>query len=343
MNIQQNISLKPFNTFGIDVAANAFAEVFSKQELQIALQYFNQHPQALLIIGGGSNMLFTQDFDGLVLKNSLRGIDIVKQDGDKVFIKVAAGENWHQFVLWCIEKNFAGVENLSLIPGCVGATPMQNIGAYGVELKDVFNELEAIEIATGISRIFCNEDCHFGYRESVFKKEFKDQFIITSVTFKLHNLNVSEQYIYHIDYGDIKAELAENSVFELNIKAVSDAVIKIRSSKLPDPKELGNSGSFFKNPVISKEQFALLLQSNPLIPSYNTSEGKTKVPAGWLIEQCGWKGKRVGNTGAHAKQALVLVNYGNAKGSEVKELAAAIQQSVKEKFGIEIEAEVNIY
>ncbi len=343
MNIQQNISLKPFNTFGIDVAANAFAEVFSKQELQIALQYFNQHPQALLIIGGGSNMLFTQDFDGLVLKNSLRGIDIVKQDGDKVFIKVAAGENWHQFVLWCIEKNFAGVENLSLIPGCVGATPMQNIGAYGVELKDVFNELEAIEIATGISRTFCNEDCHFGYRESVFKKEFKDQFIITSVTFKLHNLNVSEQYIYHIDYGDIKAELAENSVFELNIKAVSDAVIKIRSSKLPDPKELGNSGSFFKNPVISKEQFALLLQSNPLIPSYNTSEGKTKVPAGWLIEQCGWKGKRVGNTGAHAKQALVLVNYGNAKGSEVKELAAAIQQSVKEKFGIEIEAEVNIY
>ncbi len=297
----------------------------------------------MLILGGGSNVLFTQDFDGLVLKNSLKGIEIVKEVGDKVFIKAASGENWHQFVLWCIEKNFAGIENLSLIPGCVGAAPMQNIGAYGVELKDVFHELEAIEIATGTTKIFSNDVCRFGYRESVFKKELKNQFIITSVTFQLHNLNVSDLYIYHVDYGDIKAELAENSVFDLNIKAVSDAIIKIRSSKLPDPKELGNSGSFFKNPVISNEQFALLQQAYPLMPSYNAGEGKTKVPAGWLIEQCGWKGKRVGNTGAHAKQALVLVNYGNATGSEVKELATAIQQSVKEKFGIEIEAEVNVY
>ena len=343
MNIQQNVSLQAFNTFGIDVLARFFTEVCSTQDLAAVLQHLRQYPQSLLILGGGSNMLFTQDFDGLVLKNSLKGIDLVKEERDKVFIKVAAGENWHQFVLWCIEKNFAGVENLSLIPGCVGAAPMQNIGAYGVELKDVFYELEAMEIATGVSRTFSNEECRFGYRESVFKKEFKNQFIITSVTFRLHNLNVSDHYVYHIDYGDIKAGLAENSVFDLNIRAVSDAVIKIRSSKLPDPKELGNSGSFFKNPVISNEQFALLQQSNPLIPSYPAGADKTKVPAGWLIEQCGWKGKRVGNTGSHAKQALVLVNYGNASGSEVKALATAIQQSVMDKFGIEIEAEVNIY
>jgi len=297
----------------------------------------------LLILGGGSNVLFTQNFSGLVLKNSLKGKEIVKENRDKVFVKVHAGENWHQFVLWCLEKNFAGIENLSLIPGCVGAAPMQNIGAYGVELKDVFHELEAVEISTGSSKTFSNQDCEFGYRESVFKKELRNKYIINSVTFMLHNLNVSEHYTYHIDYGDIKAELAENSVFNLNIKAVSDAVIKIRSSKLPDPKDLGNSGSFFKNPVINNDHFAALQLSYPLIPSYHAGAEKTKIPAGWLIEQCGWKGKRVGNTGSHAKQALVLVNYGNAQGNEVKELATAIQQSVMDKFGIAIEAEVNIY
>lgn len=343
MEIKSNISLQPYNTFGIHVKASSFAEAFSVDDIRQTLDYLKTHPQPLLIIGGGSNVLFTQDFNGLVLKNALGGIAVIKVEHKHVLVKVAAGENWHEFVLWSIENNYAGIENLSLIPGCVGASPMQNIGAYGVEIKDVFVELEAIEIATGSIKTFTNSDCAFGYRESIFKNTLRNQYIITAVTFRLQNLNTFPAYHFHTDYGDIKAALHEMMMFEPTLKAVSDAVIKIRSSKLPDPKVLGNAGSFFKNPVIPLEQFNQLKYHYPLIPSYPAGDAAVKVPAGWLIEQCGWKGKQVGNTGAHAKQALVLVNYGNASGSEIIQHARAIMHSVKEKFGISIEPEVNIY
>ena len=343
MKIEDNKPLTNLNTFGLTANAEYFAEINSVEDFKELLQQDIYKKNKKLILGGGSNILLTDNFEGVVIKNSIKGIEIVSETETEVIVKVKAGEVWHNFVLWCIERNYAGIENLSLIPGLVGAAPMQNIGAYGAEIKDVFNELEAIEMNTGELKKFTLTDCNFGYRESVFKNKLKGKFLITSVSLKLTKLS-SPKALYHFktDYGDIKAILNEWQIYDLSIKAVSDAVCYIRNAKLPNPKELGNAGSFFKNPVISKEQFEALVLKYPVMPSYLQKDGTVKIPAGWLIEQCGWKGKVVGNTGSHKTQALVLVNYGNASGAEIWNLAIAIQQSVKEKFGIEILPEVNV-
>lgn len=337
MQLLSDISLLPLNTFHIKARARYFAEVRSVADiLEIqATTIFKDNER--LILGGGSNMLLTGNFDGLVIKVSIPGIELEREDLHHYYVKANAGVVWHEFVLYCIEHGYAGVENLSLIPGQVGAAPMQNIGAYGVELKDVCVAVEALDINTGTITTFSNADCEFGYRESVFKHRLRDQYIITAVHFRLNKtpkLNIS--------YGDIKATLDEMNVFDYTIKAISDAVVKIRSSKLPNPAELGNAGSFFKNPTVSFEKCSELIAKYPLMPHYPQPGGDVKLPAGWLIEQCGWKGKRVGNTGSHAKQALVLVNYGNATGHEVYQLAMDIKQSVMDKFGVEINPEVNL-
>jgi len=337
MEIKSDYSLKLLNTFQIAAKAKYFSEFYSVEELRSLLQSPQFVNEPKLILGGGSNILFTKDFDGLVLQNKIKGIEIVNEDEEHVFVKAGAGELWHQLVLFCIDKGFAGIENLSLIPGTVGAAPMQNIGAYGVEIKDVFYNLEALNSKDHSLKIFTKEDCKFGYRESVFKRELKGQYIITTVTLKLN-----KKPVFNTTYGAIQATLDEMGVKELSIKAISDAVIHIRQSKLPDPAQIGNAGSFFKNPEITIAQYNVLKSKYPDMPSYNTTQGMVKVPTGWLNEQCGWKGKVVGNTGVHKQQALVLVNYGNATGSEVKKLSEDIKKSVKEKFGIELETEVNI-
>ncbi len=337
MNIIPNISLKPFNTFGIDANAAFYLEVNSLGDIETVFQSAKTQNISKLVLGGGSNMLLTKDFNGLVMKINLKGIEIVKEDNDHAWVKAAAGEKWHDLVLWCIERNFAGIENLSLIPGNTGAAPMQNIGAYGVELKDTFEELGAFNTSTRQLEKFSKEACCFGYRESVFKRKLKGQYIITSVTLKL-----SKKPVFHISYGAIEQELKRMGVEQLSIKAISDAVIQIRRSKLPDPAVLGNAGSFFKNPEIAAVKFEELKLTYPAMVGYPASSGMMKVAAGWLIEQCGWKGKRVGNTGSHKDQALVLVNYGGATGDEVYTLALEIKKSVAEKFGISIEPEVNI-
>ena len=336
MVILKNRSLQPYNTFGLFVRAENLVRFSSEAILKEALQL---PYQPIFLLGGGSNMLLTKDLKGLVLKNEISGIKVVKKTKDKVTLAIGGGENWHQLVLWCIGKGYGGIENLSLIPGTVGASPIQNIGAYGVELKDVFEKLEAIELVTGDKKIFTKEDCQFGYRDSIFKNTLKDKYCITKVYLQLsrhsHQLNNS--------YGAIKTTLEEKNITAPTIKDISEAVIQIRSSKLPDPAELGNSGSFFKNPAISRVQFDTLQKKFPAIVFYDLPNGQVKIPAGWLIEQCGWKGKRVGNTGAHAKQALVLVNYGGATGKEVEDLAHQIIASVKERFGITLTSEVNVF
>lgn len=291
----------------------------------------------LMVLGGGSNILLTGDYDGLVLKNEIMGIDVVSEDEENIYVKAGAGENWHRLVMHCVEKGYAGLENLSLIPGNVGASPMQNIGAYGVEIKEVFHELEAYHIEDGTLHIFSASDCEFGYRESVFKRKYKDRFVISSVTYRL-----SPKPRFNISYGAIKEELERMGVQELSIRAVSEAVIRIRSSKLPDPKETGNAGSFFKNPLIPNGQFAQLKESFPNIVAFPAGQDQTKLAAGWLIEQCGWKGFRRGDAGCYPKQALVLVNYGSATGREVFGLSEEIIVSVKNKFGVELEREVNV-
>lgn len=335
MQLQKNISLKPYNTFGVDVLAQSFASFSNTGELsELIAQNARTHK---LILGGGSNMLFTRNVDGLVLKNEIEGIEKIKEDDDAVYIKAGAGQNWHQFVLYCIENGWAGIENLSLIPGNVGASPMQNIGAYGVEIKDVFHELTAFHIDEKANYNFSAKDCQFGYRESVFKRKYKDQFVITSVTYKL-----KKHPVYNTSYGAIEQELAAMGVKELSIKAVSDAVIRIRSSKLPDPKEIGNAGSFFKNPSVPKEQFLSLKEQFENIPGYENADGSVKLAAGWLIEQCGLKGYRKDDAGVHAKQALVLVNYGNATGMEIVAVSDLVVKSVLEKFNVALEREVNI-
>jgi UDP-N-acetylmuramate dehydrogenase len=343
MPIQSNISLKKYNTFGIDVKAKYFASFDSVDALGQLLQYDDVRAAAqkkqtpVLILGGGSNMLFIKDFDGIVLKNEISGIEVVKEDDDHVYIEAGAGENWHKFVLHCINNNVAGVENLSLIPGNVGASPMQNIGAYGVEVKDVFHSLNAFHLKEKRMETFNLNDCAFGYRESVFKKKYKNEFVITAVTFKLN-----KQPNFNTSYGAIEQELKKMGIQQLNIKAISDAVINIRSSKLPDPKVIGNAGSFFKNPEISSDKFQALTQSYPSIVGYHLPNKNVKLAAGWLIEQCGWKGYRIGDAGCHDKQALVLVNYGNAKGDEIYVLSEKIIASVMEKFGVMLDREVNI-
>lgn len=336
MEIQHDFSLKKHNTFGIEAQARHFVAVHSIDALQTVLQ---QHPNdKKFILGGGSNMLLTQDIEALVIHVDLKGKSVVKQDHHHVWVQAQAGENWHEFVLWTIEQDFGGLENMSLIPGNVGTTPIQNIGAYGTEIKDTFVSCEAIEIATGQIKTFANVDCQFGYRESVFKQALKDQYIITSVVFKLTKLG----HKINISYGDIKAELAAQNISNPGLKDVSNAVIAIRQSKLPDPKELGNSGSFFKNPIILKSDFDKIHAKFPEMKFYEISETEVKVPAGWLIEQAGFKGKRFGDAGIHKNQALVLVNYGNATGQEILNVSKEIQKTILEKFGIAIEAEVNV-
>ncbi len=290
------------------------------------------------MLGGGSNILLTRDVDGLVLRNMIGGIGLVDEDEDYVYVRAGAGENWHGFVEYCIGRDWAGVENLSLIPGSVGAAPMQNIGAYGVEIKEVFYELEAWHIAERKAYVFSENDCEFGYRESVFKRRLRGQFVILSVTFRL-----AKKPVFHTAYGAIKEELERMGVREPGIRAVSDAVVAIRRSKLPDPAVIGNAGSFFKNPTIPDEQYDILQAEYPAIVGYHTmGTDTTKLAAGWLIEQCGWKGFRRGDAGVHARQALVLVNYGMAKGAELYELSREIAGSVDDKFGVELETEVNI-
>jgi len=334
MKLIENKSLTAFNTFGISVFAHFFSSFSSKEELEELLGFMPAPP---LILGGGSNILFTRDIDGLVLKNEITGIELVHEDEEHVYVKVGAGEVWHSFVLYCLGRGWAGVENLSLIPGSVGAAPMQNIGAYGVEIRDVFHELEAYAIDERKVYTFSCNDCEFGYRESVFKGRYKDRMVILNVTFRLN-----KQPVFHTEYGDIRQELERMGVTELSIQAISSAVIHIRQSKLPDPKVLGNAGSFFKNPTVTKEKFEQLKASHPGIVAYPRPVG-IKLAAGWLIEQCGWKGFRRGDAGCHAKQALVLVNYGNATGREIYDLSEEILSSVNKKFGILLEREVNIF
>ncbi len=336
MKIYDNFSLKKYNTFGIEAKAKQFVAVHTVAELKTVLEQ-HQHDKKF-ILGGGSNMLLTQDIDALVIHVDLKGKRIVKEDDDFVWVESDAGEVWHEFVLWTIDQNFGGLENMSLIPGNVGTTPVQNIGAYGTEIKDTFVSCEAMHINTQTMKTFTKDACHFGYRESVFKQEAKDQYVITSVVFKLtkrnHKINTS--------YGDITAELAKNNIATPNLKDVSNAVIAIRQSKLPDPKELGNSGSFFKNPVISKSQFEKVQKNFPDVKFFEVSPSEVKVPAGWLIEHAGLKGYRKNDAGVHKNQALVLVNYGNATGQEILDLSRYVQKTVFDKYGIAIEAEVNV-
>lgn len=335
MQVHQNFSLKKYNTFGIDATAKYFSAFTSVEELASTLENCNTSP--VLILGGGSNILFTRPFNGLVLKNEIPGIDILSEDDEYIYIKAGAGVAWHQFVMFCVENNFGGVENLSLIPGNTGASPMQNIGAYGVEIKDVFFQLEAFHLREKTIQQFSAKDCEFGYRESVFKKKYKGDFAILNVTYRL-----KKNPDFNISYGAIKEELEKMKVHELTVKAVSDAVIRIRTSKLPDPVIIGNAGSFFKNPVISKQEFLNYGLHDLNVPFYKSDEENLKIPAGWLIEQCGWKGYRKNDAGCYDKQALVLVNYGDASGHEIYDLSEEIKLSVKEKFHIELEREVNI-
>lgn len=334
--ILENVSLKPYNSFAIDVNAHYFAEIETENDLNELFQNPLFSNQKRLIVGGGSNILFTQDFDGLVVKMSIKGIES-KIEGDQVLVTAGSGEVWNDFVNYCVANNFAGVENLSLIPGTVGASPIQNIGAYGVELKDVFENCTAFEIKTGQLKSFHFNDCQFGYRESIFKSALKGQYIITKVTFRL-----SSQAHLNTSYGAIEAELQNRGIKSPGIADVSAAVAHIRVSKLPDPSTIGNAGSFFKNPIIEKHEFSDVVAQHPDVVHYPTADGRIKLAAGWLIEQCGWKGKRVGETGTWKNQALVLVNHGHASGTEVYQFSEQIIDSVKSTFGVTLEREVNI-
>lgn len=336
--VQQNINLQSFNTFGIHAKSRFFSSVKSIDELQTLLQDSTWKSLPTFILGGGSNILLTQDYPGLVIKNEIMGINRIKENDDHVWLKIGAGENWHDLVMHCVAQGLGGIENLSLIPGTVGAAPIQNIGAYGVELCDVFQELEAVRIADGNTIIFKNDQCEFGYRASIFKSSHKNQFVIATVTLRL---NKNPQF--NTSYGAVREVLDEMKINEITLKAVSDAVIQIRRSKLPDPNIIGNAGSFFKNPIVSQEQFVQLQKSYTNMPHFSEkSSDAIKIPAGWLIEQCGWKGKRLGNVGVYDKQALVLVNYGSGTGADIQDLARQIQASVNARFGIELTPEVNI-
>lgn len=335
MKTFRNYSLKALNTFGVEAKAAFFKRITSTELLKKCL---SQNDSPLFILGGGSNLLLTQDIEKLVLKNEILGCTIESKTQSHAIVKVGGGENWHTFTQWCIQQNLGGIENLSLIPGTVGAAPIQNIGAYGVELQDVFKKLEAVELQTGKLITFHREDCQFGYRDSIFKNNLKGQYFISHIYLELstkkHQLNTS--------YGAINQELEQKNITRPTIKDISEAVIAIRSSKLPDPARLGNSGSFFKNPVIPESHFKALQKEFPDIVFYPQGNDQVKVPAGWLIERCGWKGKRVGNTGCYQHQALVIVNYGGASGQEILDLAQRIIESVERQFGIVLSPEVNI-
>jgi UDP-N-acetylmuramate dehydrogenase len=334
LTILKNISLKNYNTFGIDVNAKRFVSIHTLKDLEQLLS----KEKDLFLLSGGSNMLLTKNIEKLVAHIDIKGISVDFEDENSIIITANAGENWHEFVLWCVENNYGGIENLSLIPGKVGTCPIQNIGAYGVEVKDTITKVTALEIKTGQIISFTNKECKFGYRDSIFKNDKKESYIIISVSFRLSTKN----HLFQTTYGAIETELSLQKIDLPTLKNISDAVIAIRKSKLPDPKELGNSGSFFKNPVISVSHFQKLQQEFTTIPSYKISETELKIPAGWLIEQAGFKGKRFGNCGVHEKQALVLVNYGNATGIEILNLAQKIQATILEKFDISLEIEVNI-
>lgn len=332
MKIQENVSLKNYNTFGIDVNAKRFISVESDEELKQVLANYKD----VFVVSGGSNMLLLNSLNKTVVHLNTKGITIDNLNDDTSLVTAKSGENWHEFVQWCIRKDLGGLENLSLIPGNVGASPIQNIGAYGVEVKDCFYELKAVDVQTLNERIFTKEECGFGYRNSIFKNELKGDYIILDVTFKLTRKN----HRLRTDYGAIQAELKNNQ--QPSIKDVANAVIAIRTRKLPNPNDIGNSGSFFKNPVVNKDIFLKIQCDYKKMPYYKVDEDKIKIPAGWLIEQCGFKGKKYGNAGVYDKQALVLVNYGNATGKEIYELANTIKREVQQKFGVELEMEVNL-
>jgi len=336
MQIKTHISLKHLNTFGIDVYAKEFSVIQSHQELLDLIAQRDLTKEKFLMLGGGSNILFTKDFEGLLLKNEISGIEVINEDAKQVWIKVGAGVVWHEFVMHCIERGWGGLENLSLIPGTVGASPIQNIGAYGVEVKDLIVEVEGVDLVQKNTRTINSQECEFAYRSSVFKTSLKNTFLITAVVFRL-----DKQPKLHVEYGAIKDQLSKMKIDHPTIKDVSNAVISIRQSKLPDPNSIGNAGSFFKNPVVPAKKLNELKAIFPGIVSF-PFENDFKLAAGWLIEQAGWKGHREGNVGCHEKQALVLVNHGNASGAEVLQLAQKIQQSVFTKFGVRLEMEVNV-
>ena len=338
IQIQENISLQRLNTFGIEAKAKYFIEVVSTTQLEELIRHPVYRDHSHLILGSGSNVLFTKDYEGIIIKCALSGISIRNENDDFVLLKGGAGENWHSLVMHCIQHNWGGVENLSLIPGTVGAAPMQNIGAYGVEIKDVIECVNGIDLGTGIERSFTSSDCKFNYRESIFKQELKEKYFISSITLRLSKKN----HQIKTAYGAIKEVLNKHSVLQPTIKDVSDAVIAIRQSKLPDPQLIGNAGSFFKNPAVSESVLEEMKKDYPSMPFYPTDNQYFKISAAWLIDQCGWKGKKFGSIGVHPLQALVLVNYGDGKGEEIFQLATRIQHSVKEKFGVTLTTEVNI-
>ncbi|SFR31842.1 UDP-N-acetylmuramate dehydrogenase [Robiginitalea myxolifaciens] len=336
MRIEHNISLRPYNTFGIEATASHFVPVRELQTLKWALGRKDLPPP--FILSGGSNILLGGDLNALVLYIDNKGKQVVWESEDRVRLEVAGGESWHGLVLWCLEQGYGGLENLSLIPGKVGTAPIQNIGAYGVELKDVFHSCQAVALEDGSLREFDKSACAFGYRDSIFKQEAKGKYVIWSVTLELTKRN----HQLNTDYGAITQELSTQNVHDPGPREISDAVIAIRRRKLPDPAEIGNSGSFFKNPVVNGDKYAELQGRYPEIPGYPQNDGTTKVPAGWLIEKLGFKGIRRGDAGVHKNQALVLVNYGEASGEEVYALAMEIQAAVRKEFGILLTPEVNI-
>ena len=338
MIVHRNVSLKPYNTFGVDENTDFLAIIDSTDDLDEIFLSDRFRSQHKMVLGSGSNILFTRGFTGVVAKNEIKGIQIFREDEVNVFVSIGAGENWHQFVLWSVEKGFGGIENLSLIPGTVGAAPIQNIGAYGVEFKEVFHSLEAYDVKSGKLITFYKKDCKFEYRNSVFKGELKDKFVITKV-----NLRLKKHPEFTLSYGDIKVTLTQMGVLEPTLKNVSQAVINIRQSKLPDPLDIGNAGSFFKNPIIEKLHFEALEAQFPDVKSHPVDDDNIKIPAGWLIEKAGWKGYKGGEFGVHDKQALVLINFGSARGRDIFKLSNQIQKSVQQQFGIELEREVNVF
>lgn len=338
MEIQENYSLKDHNSFQVNAKARYFAKASHLEDLIELLQFSQQRKLPFLVLGGGSNILFTQDYEGIVIALELRGIHEEKQNEDYVLVHAHSGENWHQFVQYCIQKNYGGLENLSLIPGNVGTCPIQNIGAYGVEIKDHFHSCVVLNTETLLTETLNLEDCHFGYRDSIFKNSAKGKYIILSVCFKLSTQN----HILRQNYGAISQQLAADGIRNPNISDIANAVIKIRQSKLPNPKEIGNAGSFFKNPIVPKEQYLALEKQHPNLPHYPAGD-QIKIPAGWLIEQSGWKGKVIGNVGCHSLQALVIINAtGKATGKEIYDFSSLIIDSVHHQFGITLEREVNI-
>lgn len=337
IKITENVSLKPLNTFGLEVNARWFTAINNLHDLQELIQHPIYQKAEKLIIGGGSNVLFRSDFDGIVIRNQLKGKEVIVETEEEVLVKAAGGEVWHELVMWCIQKGYGGLENLSLIPGCVGASPMQNIGAYGTELKDVFESLEAMNLNDGTVRRFDKQECKFGYRESVFKHELKNQYMIISVTYKLN-----KKAVINTSYGAINDELRLMGIEHPGMKEVSDAIIRIRKSKLPDPCVTGNAGSFFKNPEVKGSAYEQLKKANPDLVAYELPNGNYKLAAGWLIEKSGLKGYKMGNAAVHDKQALVLINTGDATGEEIYSLSEYVLKTVFAKFGVKLEREVNI-